>query len=285
MPPPDPAYRIRTMTRADLDRALDWAAVEGWNPGLHDAACFHVADPDGFLVGSLGDEPIASISVVKYGATFAFLGLYIVRPEFRGHGYGYALWQEGLARLRGRNVGLDGVVAQQDIYRKSGFTLAYRNLRFAGRGGRIALADSRIVSLSMLPVETIIAYDRALFPDKRDAFVRCWMAPPQGAALGVVENDRLAGYGVVRACRTGYKIGPLFADTAGIAGDLYDALAARVARDSPLYLDVPEINAAAVALAEGRGMSMSFETARMYTSAPPALPLDRVFGVTTFELG
>jgi hypothetical protein len=32
-------------------------------------------------MGYLGDEPIASISVVRYSSAFGFLGLYIVRPD------------------------------------------------------------------------------------------------------------------------------------------------------------------------------------------------------------
>ncbi len=79
-----PNYEIRTMTRPEFDTAIEWAAAEGWNPGLHDAATFHGADPDGFLVGLIDGEPIASIFAVKYGATFAFIGGYIVKPEWRG---------------------------------------------------------------------------------------------------------------------------------------------------------------------------------------------------------
>ena len=31
--------RIRTMRPDEIDIAADWAAAEGWNPGLADAAC------------------------------------------------------------------------------------------------------------------------------------------------------------------------------------------------------------------------------------------------------
>ena len=44
-------------------------------------------------------------------------------------------------------------------------------------------------------------------------------------------------------------------------------------------------NADAVALAERYGMRSVFETARMYTAAAPACALERVFGMTSFELG
>ena len=81
-------YTISPMSRADLDVAVGWAAAEGWNPGLEDADAFLAADPGGFLMGRLDGEPVACISVVRYGATYGFLGFYICRPEFRGQGLG-----------------------------------------------------------------------------------------------------------------------------------------------------------------------------------------------------
>ena len=118
---PGSNYRIRTMTEREVALAIEWAAVEGWNPGRHDAPCFRTADPDGFLIGLLDDEPVATISVVRYGTAFGFLGLYIVKPGHRGRGYGLALWNAGVAFLGARTIGLDGVVAQQSNYRQSGF--------------------------------------------------------------------------------------------------------------------------------------------------------------------
>ena len=50
-------------------------------------------------------------------------------------------------------------------------------------------------------------------------------------------------------------------------------------------LDVPEVNRAAVSLAERNGMTPAFETARMYNKGEPELRLDKVYGMTTFELG
>lgn len=34
-------YSIRSMTRPELDLCIQWAAAEGWNPGLHDADAFY----------------------------------------------------------------------------------------------------------------------------------------------------------------------------------------------------------------------------------------------------
>ncbi len=278
----DQEFSIRQMNQAEVDLAIEWAAIEGWNPGLHDAECFHATDPDGFLIGYLGDEPVGCISVVAYDATFGFLGLYIVRPEFRGQGWGRKLWQAGMARLGNRNIGLDGVVAQQDNYWKSGFRLDYRNIRYEGLGK--PANPSGMVDLSAVSFDRLLAYDSRMFPVPRERFLRCWIRQPQVASRAVIGNGALAGYGVIRPCRHGYKIGPLFADDENIAEDLFQALAAQ-APGAAIYLDVPQTNVAAVMLAERHGMQKVFETARMYTRQPPAVPIGGIFGVTTFELG
>ena len=283
---PADGYRIRTMTRAEVGLALDWAAAEGWNPGLFDADCFHASDPGGFLLGELDGEPVASISVVRYGSDFAFLGLYIVRPAFRGRGYGWRLWQAGMALREGRTVGLDGVVAQQANYRKSGFEFAWRNQRLAGVAAASGPPPPEVVALSGLPLSDLLTYDRSFFPAGRTDFLRCWIDQPDGAALGWRDAaGGLRGYGVLRRCRTGAKIGPLFADDEAIAEALFTALCAQAPPGSAVFLDVPEPNPAALALGARHGLSLVFETARMYAGAAPALPLARTWGITTFELG
>jgi hypothetical protein len=278
-------FRIRAMTRQEVDIAINWAAAEGWNPGLHDADCFHAADPNGFRIGLLGDEPIATISVVKYGDSFGFLGFYIIKPEYRGRGYGIQIWNAGLAKLSGRTIGLDSVIAQQDNYMKSGFALAYRNIRYQGIGGGYFPTGSGILQLSTLPFEEICAYDRTLFPGNRMQFLKCWIDQPQSTALGILRNRELAGYGVLRICRSGYKVGPLFADSPEFAEQLFLALKAQAPAGAPIYLDAPAMNPAAVDLAKGHNMIAVFETARMYAGKSPDLPMSRLFGVTTFELG
>jgi len=278
-------YIIRTMNRKEIDITIEWAAKEGWNPGLYDADCYYSADPNGFLIGLLGDEPIATISVIKYGESFGFLGFYIVKPEYRGKGYGIQLWNAGLKYLEGRNIGLDGVVAQQDNYKKSGFKLAYRNIRYKGVSGGDRHQSSEIVQLSTLPFEIIDSYDRPFFPAKRSQFIKSWINQPDSHALGIMQNGKLAGYGVIRQCRSGYKIGPLFAENPELAESLFLALKTRIKPSEPVYLDTPEVNQAAVTLAERYNMTVSFETARMYTGVVPDMPLDHLFGVTSFEIG
>ncbi len=278
-------YRIRTMTQGELKFAIDMAADEGWNPGLHDAESFFAADPNGFFIGLLGDDPIAACSAVKYDDSYGFAGFYIVKPEYRGKKFGIQICNHALDYLRGVKIGCDGVVEQQENYKKIGFTLAYRNVRYEGKGGGDFPDEKGVVSLGALPFALIENYDLRFFPVRRTAFLKAWISPPEGQALGVVQNENLVGYGVIRKCRVGYKIGPLFADDPDIAETLFLALKSSTGSEDPIYLDIPVIHPEAVALAKRYGMVIVFETARMYKGGSPEVDLKGTFGVTTFELG
>jgi len=145
--------------------------------------------------------------------------------------------------------------------------------------------NSEIVPLNTLPFEQIEHYDQPFFPASRSLFLQDWFNQANSEALGIIENGQLAGYGVIRQCRSGHKIAPLVADRPELAESLFQALQASVPPSEPIYLDTPEVHEAAVALAERNGMVISFETARMYRGNAPALPMDRLFGVTSFEVG
>ena len=237
------------MSRAELDLGIDWAAAEGWNPGLHDADAFHAADPQGYFVGLLGDEPIGMIAAVRYGEGFGFIGFYIVRPDWRGRGHGLALWQAGMQSLSGRLVGLDGVIAQQRNYRRSRFALAYNNIRHQGTAIAAGSPDPQIVPISQIPVDQVSRYDAALFPDDRRRFLRAWLSLPGSIGLGLMQSDALAGYGVIRPCRQGFKIGPLLADDAAVAERLLRALLAAVPSGAAVQFDTPAVNTQAIDLA------------------------------------
>src|SRR5260370_34857294 len=151
-------FHIRSMRPNEIGLAADWAAAEGWNPGRADAACFATVDRQGFLIGELDGASAATISCVNYDDKFSFLGFYIVRPDLRGRGYGLRIWNAAMAHAGARVVGLDGVVAQQDNYKKSGFKLAYSNIRYGGTVAGIA-APPGVLPLPEVSFATGPAHD------------------------------------------------------------------------------------------------------------------------------
>jgi GNAT superfamily N-acetyltransferase len=279
-----PDYRIETMPLSEVETTIDWAAREGWNPGLNDAACFHAIDPNGFLMGVLNGRPIARVSMPIYDDHFAFCGLYIVDPAFRGQGYGFALTKASLGYIGDRNAGLDGVEAMADKYRRLGYRTAHRSTRHTFQPKTKQPVAAEIVPLATVPFAELAAYDRRHFFAPRDEFLRRWIAQPGAVALGFVDEGRLKGYGVLRKCRAGYKIGPLFADAPEIAEALFAALCNH-AIGAPVAMDIPAPNQAAMQLAARHDMKGDFTCERMYLKGDPGLPHGTIYGVTTFEAG
>ena len=287
------ALVIRNMTRPEVGELVEWAAREGWNPGLHDGELFWATDPDAFIAAERDGVLIGGGAITSYQGEFGFMGFFIVRPEFRGQGFGNTLWharrERLLARLcPGTSIGMDGVFAMQDYYAKGGFVFSHRDIRFRAdipdHPVIVSVGDEEIVPLAEIPFDQVIDYDHTCFPAPRPTFLAGWIAQPDALALACRRDGKLSGYAVVRRCRAGCKIGPLFAHDTPAAMALYAHLAG-FAAGGPLFLDVPESNPAALALVHRHQMIEVFGCARMYLGPPPALAHQRTFGVTTFELG
>ncbi|KZK84376.1 Acetyltransferase (GNAT) family protein [Pseudovibrio sp. W64] len=277
---------IRVMDEDGILTMLDWAAQEGWNPGEDDAPSYYAADPGGFLGCYLNNQLVSMVSAVQYGEAYGFLGFYICHPEFRRQGLGAVIWNAAMKRLEGRTIGLDGVVEEQDNYAKSGFRLVHQNMRYSGLSDVTMPMDQRISIIGKGILPSIIEYDRNYFPAERSAFLERWMEPmnPMRRGLYLVEEGIVRGYGVIRAARDGYRIGPMAAETPEGADLLFRALAGS-AKGQMINIDLPLPNEQAVELAERYDLSPVFATARMYKGQDPNLPLDKIYSFASYELG
>lgn len=219
---------------------------------------------------------------MAYDDQYGFLGFYIVKEAQRHLGIGTQLCDALLAYMGERVYGLDGVVNMVDKYvQQMGVSIAHNNARYEGLGRP---HHGTLEPISSVPFEELARFDRCFFPAPRTAFLRSWISQPGSQGRIVMLNGRLAGYGVIRPCLRGYKIAPLFAETPEIAEQLFSALAG-LAVGQPVFLDIPVCNQAALQLVEQHQMQKVFETARLYRGAAPQLPLEKIYGITSFELG
>jgi GNAT superfamily N-acetyltransferase len=225
--------------------------------------------------------------VFSYDGAFGFMGLFIMRPDRRGHGLGATLWHHRLDRMRARlrpdaAVGMDGVFRMAPFYARGGFVLAYRDLRFDG----VAPTgdDVGLLSVDAVGIDAVDQYDRRHVAAPRSAFLRRWIEPDDVHTAVMVEDDAVVGMAVLRPCRDGYRFGPVHADRPDVAERLIRGLMGRVA-GSPVQIDVPEPNEAGLDIVARLGMTESFGCARMYHGPDPHLPVERIYGVTSYEFG
>ena len=274
--------RYRNATLTDLNKILDWAAYEGWNPGLDDAEVFFQTDPQGFFVAvDQSNDPLAAISVVNHTDSFAFLGLYIVLPKYRGQGHGFGLWQHALQHAGNRTVGLDGVEDQQANYATSGFLYAGGTTRFSGDVQGVHTPDIQPATSQDIPA--LIAAEAAASGVAKPAYLQGWLtATEQRVTLTSKADNSINGFCTVRACRSGAKIGPLMADDTETAQRLITHAA--TVFEGPVILDVPETATALTGLCIWLGLEPGFKTARMYRG-PVETVHHPTFAVVSLELG
>ena len=146
-------------------------------------------------------------------------------------------------------------------------------LRLAERGDSNAIA-----TMSRDLIEAGLGW--AYRPER----IRRMIGNRESNTLLACDQSDPVGFAVMRSCASTSRVGPLFADSPGIAAALVAALA-RQTGATGIAIDIPDINKPAVALAEAAGLKPSFETARMYTADPPAMERAGLFGVTSLELG
>jgi hypothetical protein len=209
------------------------------------------------------------------------MGFYIVRKDLRDQGIGLKLWNMAIDYMGDRTIGGDGVIDMLPKYEQQGFRIDYRNARYEGVG---KYPSANLPGLESVPFAELEQYDRRFFPASRRAFLKMWMSRAGSLGRAAIVEGKLVGYGVIRPCHTGFKIAPLFADTPDMADELFTSLSS-LAKDGPYFLDIPMCNPAARKLVDRYDMKMVFETARIYKGSVPQLPLQDIYGITSFELG
>jgi GNAT superfamily N-acetyltransferase len=283
-------FDFRLLSLTEFEQLIKWAAQEGWDPGLNDATIFYNCFPEAFYGYFDQDRLIAGGSIVNYNQDFGFMGFFIVHPDYRGIGIGQSLWFQRrdllLNKLKsGASIGMDGVLNMQKFYTAGGFELSFRDERRVRLGEKFDIVPAVQRINENTELLNIIAYDKICFGFDRNEFIKSWLTNPLAVSFySVNEKGIINGFAVLRKTFQGHKIGPLFADNFNVAETLYQACLNEVPEEN-VFLDIPTSNTEAVLLSNKYNTDYVFECARMYYGSPPAIPIEKIFGITTFELG
>ena len=150
--------------------------------------------------------------------------------------------------------------------------------------------------VSKIIFPALLKYDTAVHAFSRKLFLEKWVfAPNCHASVAIDKQERIVGYSVIRSTlreEDGWRIGPLFADDALIARSLYQDVCTKVAKKDPkavIAVDVPYgdfFNPDTLKIVNELSGKPSFKCMRIYKKGVPSwMPLQKVFGITSIEIG
>ena len=292
-------FTIRNISNDDFQKVTDWARKEGFAPGLDDISIYKNTDTQGIWVGCLDGEPIGSIACVKYNSFYGFIGLFIVKKEYRNRGFGVRLWKHGLNYLKDTKcIGLEAAPKRINDYQKWGFKTSSITNRWKLYGYKDLPKnnfykdinrDFKVVQGDLISSEAVLNYDSQREPSPRPHFLNDWLKNSFGIVKALVDaNGMCHGFGRVRPCilqdnQKGWRIGPLLADTPPLAELLIRELSKGL--DNEILLDCPGLNPYANYLLSNLGFHDISKTYRMYKGIQPPTPMNQVYGLACLELG
>src|SRR5882762_7851054 len=119
---------MRTMTKADIPGGMRLKDLAGWNQTDNDWVRFLDADQEGSFVVELDGAVRGTAVTINYQARFAWVGMVLVDPDYRGRGIGTRLLErciEYLDAIRMPCIKLDATPLGKPIYEKLGFVAEY----------------------------------------------------------------------------------------------------------------------------------------------------------------
>ncbi len=295
----DNKFSIRLISNDEIDKVNDWAKSEGFAPGFDDISIYKNTDTKGIWVGCLDNEPIGSIACVKYNPSYGFIGLFIVKKEFRHKGFGVKLWKHALNYLKEIEcIGLEAAPERLNDYQKWGFKQSSITNRWKLYSSNNLLKNNfykdtyhnlKVVPGSQISSEAVLNYDSQREPSPRPHFLNDWLKNSFGTVNALIDDNGMChGFGRIRPCllknnKKGWRIGPLLADTPPLAEILIRELVNGL--ESEILLDCPGLNPYANYLLSNLGFDQISKTYRMYKGVQPPFPMNQVYGLACLELG
>ena len=292
-------FSIRLISNNELEKVTNWAKLEGFAPGNDDISIYKNTDKQGVWVGCLNNIPVGSIACVKYNSSYGFIGLFIVKKQFRNQGYGVKLWKHAINYLRDIDcIGLEAAPERLNDYKKWGFkkssiTNRWKLYGFSNLPKKNFYKDVyhnfKVVPGSDITSEAVLNYDSQREPSPRPHFLTDWLKNSFGTVSALIDDNGMChGFGRIRPCilqnnKKGWRIGPLLADTPPLAEILIRELVKGL--ESEILLDCPGLNPYANYLLCNLGFNEISKTYRMYKGVQPPFPMNQVYGLACLELG
>jgi GNAT superfamily N-acetyltransferase len=271
-------FRLRAMTGEDIPEAMSLKDLAGWNQTMADWQRFLSASPDGCFAADCDGRLIGTSTTIVYEARFAWIGMVIVDPRYRGQGIGKALLERAVEYLDSRNIPcmkLDATPQGRILYEKLGFVSEYEIERWT--------LKREHTSAGILPVdggkgivqaiESVLRLDREIFGADRSELLRSLAEAAPDFTLVDGNAGRIEAYSFGRRGSLADHLGPWMARNEDVAEHLLDKFLRHSGREL-VFVDCLRDNPWAVPLVQARGFEFQRPLTRMFrgTNEHPGMP-------------
>jgi len=259
---------IRVFKDVDIDFAYEMVRAEQWNDRKEGIKRMLDYEQEGCFIAETNGERVGHVFSVSYGK-LGWIGLLIVRAEYRRDGVGTMLMKKAIAYLLSRGVEtakLEAVLEIVDLYRKMGFVDEYDSLRFVGKSRKdLSKQNERIQPMENEMIADIARFDSRYFGADRSKVVsRLFREYPEYCFVSR-SGSTIDGYVMCRKADAGYKLGPLVCDPMdpNIAKKLLVICMSTMEQDEGVYIGVPAPNKAAIKILIELGFEQYSKSVRM----------------------
>lgn len=261
---------IRTMTKADIPGGMRLKDLAGWNQTSADWARFLEADPRGSFAIELDGAVRGTAATMNYQHRFAWVGMVLVDPDYRGRGIGTDLLKQCIEYLDAIGmpcVKLDATPLGKPIYEKLGFSTEYELERWTLKRAPVDAASAKQTeSEEAMPAplfEFVLKADGEAFGADRSAVLRSVNAEEPRFTDGLWNAGGMEGYAFGRHGSFADHLGPWIAKDANTGARLLDRFLEQSARGT-IVTDCGAANPFARKLLQARGFEFARPLTRMY---------------------
>jgi len=256
------SIRLRSMTIKDVSAAVKLKDIAGWNQTAADWERFLSASPDGCFVAEDDGRVIGTTTTISYESKFAWIGMVLVDPLYRGRGIGTELLKCAISYLDSCSIPclkLDGTPQGRPLYEKLGFVTEYEIERWMLK----PQLSEEAVSNELGELGDVFRLDREIFGADRSGLLCSIAEEAPNFTLVTRQDDRIAGYVFGRRGSHAIQMGPWVARNREVAGTLLDTFLC-FATGRPVFVDCVPGNPWAVPLVKARGFEFSRPLTRMF---------------------
>lgn len=259
------SIRLRLMTSGDVSEGMRLKSIAGWNQTAADWERFLSASPEGCFVAEDTGRIVGTSTTIVYEDRFAWIGMVLVDPAYRGRGIGTRLLEHAIRYLDSRNVPcmkLDATPQGKLLYEKFGFVSEFEIERWMLKRQR----DKKAVQSVPPEIRDAVRLDREIFGADRGSLLRSLAEEAPNFTRVVRHKADVAGYTFGRSGSLADHLGPWMANDGEIAATLLDEFL-DVSQREQVFVDCVSRNPWAVPLVKSRGFEFSRPLTRMFRGA------------------